>query len=274
MPGLADLQDAMQRAILEGDDGILSSIPDSPRESRDTLLGIYRNAYVLRLAEVLRNDHGLLHAYLGDDTFDDMARAYIAAHPSRVPNARYFAAALPAFLAAGEPYAEHAQLAEIGAIEQALNDAFDAADAPVLCREDLARVAPEDWERLVLTPHPSARTLTLSTNALDIWMALSEEREPPEPETLAEPATAVAWRGAETAQVRPFPPEEAMMWREAAKGLRFGALCEMVATYDDADTAAIRASTHLAGWLAAGLLTAAHVVPPRPRRAHAPSSKR
>lgn len=54
--------------------------------------------------------------------------------------------------------------------------------------------------------------------------------------------------------------EEAMMWREAVKGVRFSVLCELLATFDDPETAATRAATHLQGWLAAGLLSGATVV--------------
>ena len=35
---------------------------------------------------------------------------------------------------------------------------------------------------------------------------------------------------------RELPAEEAMMWDEAAKGIPFGVLCSMLATYDDPDT--------------------------------------
>ena len=48
-----------------------------------------------------------------------------------------------------------------------------------------------------------------------------------------------------------------MMWNETAKAVPFGALCELVAVYDDPDSAPLRAAQHLQGWIAAGLLTKA-----------------
>jgi len=95
MTSLKELQDRFQRALLEGDDGILALIPNSPKETRENLLDVYRNAYVLRLIEFVEHDHECLHAYLGDEGFDTMARAYIEAHPSDQPNARWFARHLP-----------------------------------------------------------------------------------------------------------------------------------------------------------------------------------
>src|SRR5919201_447356 len=80
--------------------------PDSPREKRETLFGVYRYAYGSRLVEALRNDHELLHAYLGDEMFDEMGHAYVKARPSEHPNLRWFSQGLPEFLRAHAPYSD------------------------------------------------------------------------------------------------------------------------------------------------------------------------
>ena len=66
MSDFARQQGAFQRGILTGDDTVLAEILDSPREKRETLFGVYRHAYGSRLVEAMRNDHELLHLYLGD----------------------------------------------------------------------------------------------------------------------------------------------------------------------------------------------------------------
>lgn len=38
---LARIQDAFQSALLDGGDGIMKSIPDSPRESKDVVLFVF-----------------------------------------------------------------------------------------------------------------------------------------------------------------------------------------------------------------------------------------
>ena len=113
---LKDFQDKFQRAILAGDDAVLKDIPDGPHETKENLLGIYRDAYVLRLIDVIGADHERLHTYLGDDSFRAMARAYIAANPSRHRNARWFAQRLPEFLRSHEPYAKQPVLSELAAL--------------------------------------------------------------------------------------------------------------------------------------------------------------
>lgn len=254
MNSLKDLLDRFQRGLLAGDDAVLAEIKDGERENRTILFGVYRNAYVLRLMEVLGEDYEQLHAYVGDATFAALTRAYIAAHPSDHRSARDFGRHMPRFLRETEPYARHKELAEIAAIEKALGDAFDGPDAEPLTMERLAALAPEDWPRLVFQPHPTAIRLSFQTNAADLWTALHGEAAPPKARQLGEPEAVIVWRQDFMARFRRLPPEEAMMWNEAAQGVCFGVLCEMVATFGGADDAELRAASYLKGWVDAGML--------------------
>jgi hypothetical protein len=259
MSDFARQQSAFQRGILTGDDTILSEILDSPKEKRETLFGVYRYAYGSRLVEAMRNDHELLHHYLGDETFDEMGYAYVKARPSEHPNLRWFSQALPDFLRSSEPYRNHPVLADLAMLEKTLNDAFDAREGVVLALEAMAQFAPEAWNDLIFEPHPSAVRIDLSTNAAAVWMALKNDETPPDAQPLAEPCRLVIWRQDTTPMFRELPVEEAMMWDEATKGISFGVLCEMLATYDDPDGAAARGAGYLHGWITAGLLTAASI---------------
>jgi hypothetical protein len=255
MSDLARQQGECQRAILTGDDSILAEIPDSPREKRETLFGVYRYAYASRLVEAMRNDHKLLHIYLGDEMFNEMGHAYVAAYPSHHPNLRWFSGHLPDFLKSAEAYAKYPVLSDLAALEKALNDAFDAVDAPVVGIDDMASFAPEAWAGLSFKPHPSAQRLDFSTNATAVWFALKADEDPPEPVSLEEPDRLLVWRQDVTPVFHQLNVEEAMMWDEASSGIPFGVLCSMLATYDDPDSAAARGATYLHGWVTAGLLT-------------------
>ncbi|MHA1133737.1 MAG: HvfC/BufC N-terminal domain-containing protein [Alphaproteobacteria bacterium] len=261
MSSLKDLQARFQAGILSGDDSVLADVKDSANEDRTALFGVYRNAYVLRLLEILGNDYELTHAYVGDATFAKLARGYVAAHPSDQRNARWFGRHLPAFAKDTPPFSGHPEIAEIAALENALADAFDGPDADPLTTEDLGAVTPDDWPNLVFTPHPTATQLRFTTNAADIWLALKEETAPPDLEHLPEPQTVLVWRQEFTSRFRPLHAEEAMMWNEAIKGARFGVLCEMVATFAGVDEAGLRAATYLKAWIDAGLLTGAGCQP-------------
>jgi hypothetical protein len=235
---------------------VLTEILDSPREKRETLYGVYRYAYGSRLVEAMRNDHELLHLYLGDEMFDEMGHAYVKARPSEHPNLRWFSQALPGFLKTSEPYCNHPVLSDLAALEKALNDAFDAAEGPVLELAAMAAFAPEAWPDLKFQPHPSAARLDLATNASAIWLALKSDETPPDAAVLDEPSRLLIWRQDATPMFRELPTEEAMMWDEAGGGIPFGVLCEMLATYDDPDGAAARGAGYLHGWITSGILTA------------------
>ncbi|HUU67098.1 MAG TPA: DNA-binding domain-containing protein [Methyloceanibacter sp.] len=259
MTSLKELQESFQAGILAGDDTILGEVKDSAREQRTVLFGVYRNAYVARLAEILGNDYEQVHAYLGDAGFAKLVKAYIAANPSDQRNARWFGRCFPEFAHATMPFADHREVGEIAALEKALSDAFDGPDAQPLAIADLATLPAEDWPRLTFRPHPTAIRLTFDTNATTIWSALKSETDPPKPQRLPEPQALLVWRQAFMARFRPIGAEEAMMWDEAVKGVRFGVLCEMVATFAGEDEAELRAATYLKGWIDSGLLAGCQV---------------
>jgi hypothetical protein len=138
--------------------------------------------------------------------------------------------------------------------EKALADAFDGPDAKPLDIAALAALEPEDWPRLVFQPVPPATRLTFDTNAAEIWTALKNESVPPRPSRLPEPQALIVWRQDFMARFRPLSTEEAMMWDEVGKGVRFGLLCEMVATFAGEDKAELRAASYLKGWVDRGML--------------------
>lgn len=254
MTSLKDLQSRFQAGILAGDGTILGEINDSAREDRTVLFGVYRNAYVARLVELLGNDYEQLYAYLGDDAFARLATRYVAANPSDQRNARWYGRHLPRFAAETAPFADHPEIAELAALEKALDDAFDGPDATPLGIADLAAIPPEDWPRLIFSSHPTAIRLTFTTNADDIWSALKNEMAPPAPIRLPEPQALIVWRQDYMARFRAMSAEEAMMWDEAARGVRFGVLCEMVATFAGEADAELRAATYLKTWIDSGML--------------------
>lgn len=253
-----------QDAILKGGDEVLRFIPASSRTNAGVLFDVYRNAYVGRLVEIIGNDHPLTASYLGAEAFDDLARGYVAAHPSTTPNARWVSRHLADHARTTPRFAPHSQVGDLIAIEAALSTAFDAADDAVLSISALQSLAPEHWDRLVFQAHASAQRLTLTSNAFALWVALKDDDDVPEAMTETREELLI-WRHETTPMVRTLGAEEAMMWDEAAKGVRFGVLCEMLATFDDPETSALRAAGYMQGWLTSGALSRATVAA-RPRR--------
>lgn len=255
MKSLATLQDRFQRGVLADDERILSDILDSPRENKSVLFGIYRSAYSSRLAEIVGHDFEQLHAYLGDEAFDAAARAYIAAHPSNQPNARWFSLAFPHFLSVTAPWRNSPELGDLAELERALNNSFDATDGPVLTLDSVARIHPSNWSKLRFVPHPSVIRLDFRTNAAAIWIALKENREPPEAMVSGKLERLLVWRQHLIPKFREMQDDEAMMWDEATADAPFGALCEMLAFHSEPESAPLRAASLLQGWIASGLVS-------------------
>jgi len=259
---LAEFQSAMQRAILERDTSILSQIPDGAKAKRDVLLDVYLDAYRLRLAGILRHDFPrtatLIDRRLGDGAFDALASDYIAANPSHTPNARWYGQSLPRFMASDPRLADRFDIHELAQLEGALNDVFDMPDVPAIGLDALAASAPGDFGGFVFAPHPTVRRLETHTDIMRLWRELDAKDDAPaypEPAAACQEGSALlVWRQDFTARFRALEAEEAMAWDEAAKGVRFGVLCEMLAVSGSAETADRRAAQYIGRWLSDGLL--------------------
>lgn len=251
MTSLAELQAAVQSSILKGDKKSLRHVNQPPRGGTQEAFGVYQDAHDMRHREFLANDFEILKLYLGDTEFAALSQAYCAAHPSRHANARWYGAQLPEFLARQQKYRAHAVLAEIAALERAINDVFDGADAKILTIADLAEVDPVFFSNLNFVIHPAVRRLSNRHNSSSIWAALKCEEEPPGPALLETPQQLLIYRQSLESRFRILGDEEAMAFDSAREGVTFGVICEMIAAMGDADTAVIRAANYLRSWFEA-----------------------
>ena len=156
---LGDLQRAFQDYLLATSDTFQAAVRDTSKADRVTLLDVYRDGYALRLIEALTTDYPGVMAMAGPADFDHMARAYIAAHPSRHPSVRWYGRGLADFLASTEPYSHTPAAAEMARFEWALGEAFDSPDVTPITADALMALPQEAWETLAFTTLPSLRRL-------------------------------------------------------------------------------------------------------------------
>lgn len=254
---LGDLQRAFQDFLLERGDGFAGSVRDTRKADRLTLLGVYRDAYALRLIEVLANDYPGLMAVAGPADFDSLARAYIAAHPSRHPSVRWFGAHLPDFLAATAPYSGSPAAVEMARFEWALGEVFDAPDDTPIQAADLTALPAEAWGELRFAPLRSLRKLTLAYDVPQAW----QRREDVEPGDLevAKAARAtdwVIWRPERTSHFRSLEPDEAAMLAAMIDGHAFPELCESLVALVGEEAAPPQAAGRLRSWVEEGMIGA------------------
>lgn len=249
MSALAQLQREMQAHVLRDDAAALRAVVATPRADASQRLGIYAHAYHARLLGVLRDDFTGLRALAGEEEFERLALAYVAATPSPHPNVRWYGKDMAAFARAQPPWSARPSLAAMAALEWAIGLAFDAADEPILGFADVAALAPADWPHLRLRLHASLQRLDLDCNVDAIRRALDRE-EPIPPLGERMPAqTWAAWRKDATVRHRRLEDDEAAALDAAAQGATFAELCERLCEWHPAETVAARAAMLLRRWI-------------------------
>ncbi len=251
-PRLVLTETHFQDYVLQGAAAIDRHIEGDSAEFRSTRLGIYRDAYRLRLTEVLGNDYEVLRAYLGDETFDSLARDYIGAHPSTFRNVRWFGGRLAEFLRVTTPYIERPEMAELAQFEWSLGEAFDAADIEAVQFEDMAAVAPEDWADLRFQAQPALRVLALRTNAVAIWKSLKENSSAIAVDLSPQLVTWVVWRKQLSPFFRSLEADEAWALHAMRSQASFGEICTGLCEWVAEDAAAAKAAGMLRAWVEAG----------------------
>jgi len=247
-------QTEFQNYLLRRDGPIVADVVGDARVDAHGRLDIYADAYRLRLLEALESDFVALQAYVGPERFDDIARAYIETHPSEHFSLRYYGQRLARFLADTAPYKNEPLLAELTTFDWALTDSFDAADSPVATVTDMAQIAPNNWPQLVFVPHASVQRLNLEWNAPMLWKAADKEEPLPAPEKAPYPIGWVMWRQELQIYFRSLSVDEAFALDALLRGETFGAICEGLTEWIDAQNVAVHAAGLLKQWLADGLI--------------------
>jgi hypothetical protein len=235
---LASLQRDFQRHVLSGDATIEDAVKATATVLASTRLGVYSNAYRVRLADALAANMPRLKEFLGDEQFGAIAAAYVDEHPSRFASIRWFGDRLAQVLERSHP----------------AQPWLDAADAATVAVEYLATVAPGDWADLRLQFHPSVQYLELATNAQALFKALSEEQPPPQPEILEHPQPWLLWRQDLKTQYRSLDPAEAVALRLMRDGGTFAEMCEALCEWHEADEVPLAAAGMLKRWIVEALL--------------------
>jgi hypothetical protein len=229
------------------------TVHDGDRLDGVARLDIYANMYFFRVLDVLKEHYAATHALLGDVAFHNLITDYLLRHPPTHFSIREAGRYLPELLAEHDARATHPCAADLAAFERAVNDAFDAADAPALTAAALAGVSADDWPSLRFTLHPTVRLLDCGW-PVHLVRAAVERGEP-----AADPAPAATrlciWRQDLVVFHRPVEPVEFAALRAVQRGESFAAVCAAAGELLSDGEAPQRVAVALAGWLSSGWLT-------------------
>jgi hypothetical protein len=256
MPGLRQLQSDLQKHLVGGDGAITDAVVDAPPLTIVERLGIYRNAYRVRLIEALEETYPVLHAVLGDEDFAALGGAFLDAQPSVHRSIRWYGGELAEFLARRPPYAGQPIFAELALLEWTLAEVFDAADALPKPRAALSAIDPSAWSELRFEFHPSLRRLHLRWNTAAVWQAMSRDEAPPDPACAEHPVPWLLWRQNLQNYFRSLSAEEAAALDSALRGDTFGEICAALRDWLPEEEIPLRSASLLATWADSGIIIA------------------
>jgi len=255
MLALRDWQQQLQHAILAGDAStqLLHSVRRQGVIAQQRI-GVYQDAYHLRLTEALASNYPAIALYLGETDCSVLAQAYTAAHPSCHASIRWFGDSLGAFLHSQSPWSSNPVLHELARFEWALRQTVDAADRPALTVDALRAVPAESWPQLLLALQPAATVLFLEWNTTGFWSALVEHQTLPALQYC--PQHWLVYRRQDyMAMWRSAGEEEARLLHLISDGVNFADLCEAMTVHAvDPESIPARAAVLLHQWVDAGLL--------------------
>ena len=222
------------------------------------LLEVYRRGHGLRLVEALGNDFSGLRQLLGDEEFANVARGYLAAHPSRHPSLRWLGSGLPDFLATHAC----ALFAGMARFDWAIAFAFDAPDQPTASLPDLLSLPAEAWETFGLRFADCASDLVADTSIAALRHALLRNEFDLPPAT-GHDISWLVWRQGEEVQYRPLPEDERQAFGHMRAGGSFSAMCGWLASDFAESEPSRRGAEILQDWLSRGLV--AEILPLAPK---------
>ena len=217
-------------------------------------LGIYHNAYRVRLAEVLAESFGKTCLFMGSAQFDREACSFALRHPPLVRSLNRYGEGFPGWLAVRYP--ANPELHELAQLDWDLRTRFDGADAPAL-DATLARAdGAAQWLARSSPLHRSVLLRRHCSNLAAIWQAIDAAAPVPAPVIQAGGSTLMVWRLGLQPQFRTLAANEALFIRRLADGLSINQACaDLAATEPMSDPEQL--GSWLRDWLDQGLLRAA-----------------
>jgi hypothetical protein len=254
MTGLAKLQALFQDHVLTMNTDAVAAFVGNATASTEARLGVYYDAYRLRLTECLRNDFPGLCALMSDEMFDSLCQRYIVTHPSRDPNVRWIGRHLTGFLTADKIAPSQPHIAEMARFEWLRGLAFDARNADVTKPGDLAQIPADEWPSLHLRFHPSLQRSEFGWNIGPIWRAIRAGESKPEPAELEKPEQWAIWRRETTVYWRCLDDPEARALDAFRDDDNFADVCAGLCEWIAEDQVPDRVAGMLRQWVAEGLV--------------------
>jgi hypothetical protein len=172
---LLELQRAMRRSLVEGDDSAASTYIIAGGLSPAERLAVYRNTFASVLTNALRLSYPATHRLVGAEFFEGAARVFIEERPPRSACLDDYGADFAEFLSRFPPAASLVYLPDVARLEWAVNRALHAHDVESLELARLAELGDADNALVHFTPHPSVSLVRADYSVDVIWRGVLEQ---------------------------------------------------------------------------------------------------
>ncbi|MGH1347368.1 MAG: HvfC/BufC family peptide modification chaperone [Nannocystales bacterium] len=222
------VEDFLAQASVETRRAFSETFSETPVFARAARVQVYAEAYFWRLYEVAVDQHPVTAWLLGGPRFHDFVTDFVLASPSNTPDIRRFAAGLAAAIRSHPLAQAHPGIADVAAVDWAINDAVDMPNEARLTAHALQAVPPQAWPtaRFGLTTTASLHACALPYSTLRRAWA----QEQPVPEFDATPRTVLVWRQADhDVYQRTLGDPEARALASIRNGGTFAEACDAAA---------------------------------------------
>jgi hypothetical protein len=173
---LLDIQQRFVDALLDPSQSphalsLLKAESSEQKRVAENRLAFYRGNLTAIWTQALSNAFPVLLQLVGDEFFEQLARAFGKAYPSQSGDLNFFGAELPAFLAQDTRVADYPYFADVAALEWQVHRAYYAKDVQELHLPDFLAVVGEGLQEARLQWNPAAALHSSPWGTVSVWHA-------------------------------------------------------------------------------------------------------
>ena len=179
-----------------------SALLEPPRGTMEGRWRIYRDGYLIRLADAIENDYAAVKRILGDGPFASLCSRYLAAFPPSSHDIGRAGAHLPEYLETDALTPDLPFLPDLARFEWAMAEAVVAPDSPACERATLVELAPEILLDLVIVPRPGSAVIRSEWPLGDLWACRDKEDSEVSVDVIDRPSRLLVFRDGLSVQWR------------------------------------------------------------------------
>ncbi|MGB3278238.1 MAG: DNA-binding domain-containing protein [Pseudorhodobacter sp.] len=158
-------------ALLNPDLAVPEGLIDAQGRPAGRRFSVYRNNVAGSLTEGLEQGFPVLQKLLGEEYFKAMAGVFLRQHPPKSRIMMLYGAEMPGFIEGFAPLAHLPYLADVARLEQALREAYHAADTVPVAPARLGALTPEQFMAARLGLAPALQIIRSEYPVWSIWQA-------------------------------------------------------------------------------------------------------